>query len=127
MPEALRVLCGRPFVDLAFQGPARTVTACTWVDTGGGALILSEELARGLGVSWEPGPEAEGVKFSSTATQVTVARLPIEPVPARTLVQPGRLHQPGYPATAFLPAHLLAVRDVLFDYPGGQFDVAPLR
>lgn len=124
----MKILCGRPFIDLELGGPGGIETACTWVDTGGGAFILGEELAMSLGVQRAGGSHGDsgGDRYGKTETELRVQNLPVSPIAARTLIQPGRLHQPGYPATAFLPAHLMAGRDVLFDYPGEEFDVAPL-
>ncbi len=119
----MKVFSGRPFVDLDLDGPMGAVTACTWVDTGGGNFFVSGELAKALGVSWELQPDHGEGAFGKTDVSLAIKNLPLEPQPGRILVMPGSLHQPGYPAKAFLPAHLMLGRDVLFDYPGGQFDV----
>lgn len=124
MPLPMRVLSGRPFVDVDYRGPGGATTACTWVDTGGGPLIISDDMADALGVAWEVPAEKGGGGFGKTEDTVTIENLPVEPLSDRTRVKPGKLHQPGYPAPAFFPAHLMTERDVVFDYPGGEFDVA---
>lgn len=121
----MRVLCSRPFVDLDLEGPAGSARACTGVDTGGGAFFITGELGHALGVSWELQPDDGEGAFGKIELPPRVTNLPVEPLAARTLVKPGSLFEPGYPATAFFPAHLMLGREVLFDYPGGVFDLAP--
>lgn len=124
MPVPMRVRSGRPFVDLHFEGPGGSVTACTWVDMGGGSLFVCEDVASRLGVEWEMLPDTGEGEFGKPLHPISVTNLPVVPLPDRTLIKPGALFQPGYPATAFLPARAVLGRDVLFDYPGGEFDVA---
>ena len=121
----MRVLSGRPFVELEFRGPAGSATACTWVDMGGGSLFVCDNVAGQLGVEWEMQPDTGEGAFGKPLQAISITSLPVAPQPDRTLVKPGRLFQPGYPATAFFPARAALGRDVLFDYPGNEFDVAP--
>ncbi len=46
----LEVVNNRPFVGLTYGGPARRVWARTWIDTGGGALIVTAPLLREIGL-----------------------------------------------------------------------------
>lgn len=119
----MRVLCGRPFIDLDLEGPLGSSTACAWVDTGGGAFFMAGALADSLGLEWELPPDHQDGEFGQAKTAPSVTNFPIQPDASRMWIKPGRLFEAGYPATAFLPAHLLLGRDVLFDYPDGQFDI----
>jgi hypothetical protein len=55
----------RPFVELSFRKPDGTIRrARFWVDTGGGSLLLMQNLASDLGLKPQGEPvEEDGVKF----------------------------------------------------------------
>jgi len=127
----LHVEGGRAFVDLAFTAadgsrrPARY-----WIDTGGGGFLLTETLARALGLEWGEPVRQEGREFARVLElpEAFLGELPLELVDGRVFVMLGsdNLLPPAAPGRAdgLLPGHVLARYHVIFDYPNQLFTVA---
>lgn len=121
----------RPFIELNFyrvDGSKRT--ARFLVDSGGGGFLLSEPLARDLGLTWGEVSQEEGEKFATAQTvpRVSVGDFPLQLNPKRVAVTIGRDNllrksAPGH-ADGLFPGHVLAQYHVVFDYPKGTFTVA---
>ena len=127
----LHVVGNRPFVDLTFNAPDGSKRSGRfWLDTGGGAFILSEALARDLGLEWGDLVQEEGRTFARvrTAPQPFLDELPLEIQANRTLVVLGTDNilpesAPGH-ADGLIPGHVLARYHVVFDYPNRMFTLA---
>lgn len=127
----LIVESNRPYVDVTLRradGSART--ARFLVDSGGGAFILTDPVARDLGLELGEVMREEGQKFArfKTLPKAFVGEMPLELDPERVLVAVGsdRMLPPaggGRPEGLF-PGHLLARYHVVFDYPKGTFTLA---
>lgn len=121
----------RPFVQIAFRRADGTVkTARFLLDTGGGAFIITESLARELGLTWGPTTREDGAEFGVVATVPTVhiGQLPLTLTPGRTVVMIGTDNviprvAPGR-AEGMIPGHVLAQYHVVFDYPNATFTIA---
>lgn len=118
-----------PIVTLALRsksGAARPVRF--FVDTGGGAFMLTGAMAAELGLAVkEEAAIAEGsVRLAPMqAPQVAIDGFDLDMKGARCLaVLDGRPVVPGSTAEGFLPGHVLARHHVVFDYPGAQFTLA---
>src|SRR5262249_1046967 len=115
----------RPYIDLDFTRTDGSVRkARFFLDTGGGAFILTESLANDIGLK-PTGPEqkAEGRRFAPT--QVSSARvgemeLDLENVMSVIVMGQKRISA-GDAAEAMVPGHLLACYHVIFDYPAKKF------
>jgi predicted aspartyl protease len=121
----------RIFVDLTVRGrDGSERTARFLIDTGGGPLILTEPLARELGLEWGEPFQGEGQTFAllRELPRVFAGGFELEVVPNRAavLLGDGRILPPSAPGRAegFLPGHILARYHVVFDYPGRTFTVA---
>src|SRR5215469_5250109 len=118
----------RAHVDLDFVRPdGSTRRARFIVDTGGGAFILGEALAKDIGLS-PNGPETneDGTRFApAPAPRAVVGGLPLELQEGRVFIVPGtRSPMPGDDSEGALPGHVLARNGtVVFDYPGGRFTI----
>ena len=128
----LRVEYNRPFVDLVLSGPDFDErSGCAWVDTGGGSFIVAEAFASELGLRWGEATEQEGARFALVSSDLTAFLTPgagrrraLHLDEQRVVVQLGEaVISRGFPAVAFLPAHVLLGSDVLFDYPGCRFGI----
>ncbi|PYT06554.1 MAG: hypothetical protein DMF60_09110 [Acidobacteria bacterium] len=95
----------RPFIDLEFKKADGSLrTARFWVDTGGGGFIICEPLARELGLKFGSENGEQGQRFAATTPpKVTLGGMPLDLEGARTII---------------------AIGDVVFDYPGKQFTLA---
>ncbi|MEO8576501.1 MAG: hypothetical protein ABI556_07375 [Gemmatimonadales bacterium] len=121
----------RPFVQLTFRKPDGTTrTARFLLDTGGGGFLISEPLARELGLTWGATEREDGVEFGTVAQlpKVYVGELPLTLNPQRTLVMIGTDNvlpraAPGR-AEGMVPGHVLAQYHVVFDYPNATFTIA---
>lgn len=102
-----------------------------FVDTGGGAFMLTEAVATELGLAIKrEAAVAEGsVRLAPMQTpQVAIDGFDLDMKGARCLaVLDGRRVVPGSAAEGFLPGHVLARHHVIFDYPGGHFTLASPR
>jgi predicted aspartyl protease len=120
----LHVEFNRPFIDLEFlrlDGTKRR--ACTWVDTGGTAFVLTERLARELEL--ELGDVEQGVAPTLREPDVYLGEMRLEVSGAYPCVQPNStLIQVGFSAEAFMPSRVLKNHHVIFDYPGKTFTLA---
>lgn len=118
----------RPFVDLMVVGPeGREAVGRFLVDTGGGGLILAEDLARaaGMNLTGENVLEEWGTR--------------LEPVPLPRLAVDGQtvnlaltgqavVRLAGGPdalAGSMIPGKALSRYRVVFDYPAGRFGLLP--
>lgn len=127
----LIVMGNRPFVDLTFRKPdGSTRTSRFLLDTGGGGFLMTESLARDLGMQWGAPMREEGAEFAVPATQphAFVKDFPLELNPQRVLVLVGKTNMlpPVAPGSAegMIPGHVLAQYHVVFDYPAGLFTIA---
>lgn len=118
----------RPYVDVTLHGPAgQQRTARMLVDTGGGAFILGEDLARSIGLEWGE-VAGEGPESFARVTSTIDARLggmSLSLVPERVLVAVGRSGMPkDEQADGLFPGNVLAQYHVIFDYPAGELTLA---
>ena len=145
----LHVEGNRPFVDIALRrADGTTRNARFLVDSGGGGFLLTDQLARDLGLArGETMHEGDTALARVTSPVVaSIGDLPLELTPDRVLVMVGkddvlpaaapghadgvlpghvlaRYHVPGH-ADGVLPGHVLARYHVVFDYPGATFSIA---
>lgn len=121
----------RPFVELTFRKPDGTSRIARFlIDTGGGGFLITEPLARELGLKWGATTREEGAEFAVVTIQpdVYVGELPLILNPERTLVMIGTDNvlpraAPGR-AEGTVPGHVLARYHVVFDYPNATFTIA---
>ena len=121
----------RPFVIVAFQRPDRTIrTARFLLDTGGGGFLITEPLARELGLKLGPTSREEGQVFapvtSPVAARIGTVSLMLDP--KRVFVVIGRDNvlptaNAGH-AEGMVPGHVLSRYHVVFDYPAATFTLA---
>jgi hypothetical protein len=119
----------RVFVDLTFIKPDGSPrNARFWVDTGGGAFLMAEPLARDLGLDLSGKPmEKEGVKFLAvTPPAARMGNLPLDLKDARVFVMMGKKNiMPGFNrAEGMLPGHVLQRYQVVIDYGTQKFTLA---
>jgi hypothetical protein len=118
----------RPYIDVALSGAdGRDVRAHAWVDTGGGAIMMSADLARRLGAKpvgkamREEGHELQPVEVPA----LRIGGMPIELVHARAFVATDELRMLDHTdAEMALPARMLRGHVVVFDYPLRRFTIA---
>lgn len=121
----------RPFVDITFHRPDGSTRAARFlVDSGGGGFLLSEPLARDLGLQWGETSHEEGSEFAQVKVppKAFVGEFPLELNPMRVLVLIGTENilppvAPGH-AEGMFPGHLLARYHVVFDFPNRTFTIA---
>jgi hypothetical protein len=125
----LHVELNRPYIDVAFRrsdGAARTARFV--VDSGGGAFLIAEPMARDLGLKWGQTMREEGQEFGRPAVPPVafVGEMPLDLDSNRVLVVVGADHLsiPGARADGLFPGHLLARYHVVFDYPNATFTLA---
>jgi len=135
MPESVTVPLyvegNRPFVDLIFgtaDGSQRS--ARFWLDTGGGGFLLTETLARALGLTWGEPFAQEGREFAPVleSPEAFLGDLRLELAEGRVLVILGTdnllpTSAPGH-ADGLVPGHILSRYHVVFDYPNRTFTLA---
>lgn len=119
----------RAFVDLTLSWPhGKPRVARFWVDTGGGAFLITEALARDQGIDLSGDvTEGEGERIAAIKSlpEVRLGDMPIDMREVRSGVLLGKkTMQPGIDAEGMLPAHLLARYQVVIDYPARQFTLA---
>jgi predicted aspartyl protease len=123
----LFVELNRPFIDLEFKRPnGSSRTARFWVDTGGGAFIICEPLAREIDLKFGPEVSEDGRRFSpTTPPKVSLGGMPLDLEGARAIIAIGeKTILAGVSAEGLLPGHVLKRYHVVFDYPGRQFTLA---
>ncbi|MEO7104342.1 MAG: hypothetical protein ABI311_13185 [Gemmatimonadaceae bacterium] len=121
----------RPFVMITFHKPDGTTrTARFLLDTGGGAFIIAEPLARELGLEWGATTREEGSEFgmATSLPAAYIGEIPLRLNPERTGILIGTDNvlpkaAPGR-AEGVVPGHVLAQYDVVFDYPNQTFTIA---
>lgn len=126
----LAVEGNRPFIEVSFRKADGSVRSARFLlDTGGGGFLLSEPLARDLGLHWGTPMHEEGKEFALVTDSVTASvndfRLHLNP--QRILVMIGdssTMPSVAPHADGTIPGHVLAQYDVVFDYPGGTFTIA---
>ncbi len=124
----MRLELDRPYIDVSLTGPGGgTVRAHAWVDTGGGAIMLSAGLARRLGVkpTGKPMREEGHALVSVDAPALRIGNMPLTLVKPRAVVvtdEPHGLDRTD--AEMALPGSMLRNYVVTFDYPAQTFSVA---
>jgi hypothetical protein len=121
----------RPFVDLAFRRLDGSMRSARFVvDSGGGGFLITEPLARDLGLQWGKTSREEGSEFARAKTTPVafVGEFPLDLDSHRVLVLVGTDN--ALPSAAaghaegLLPGHVLAHYHVVFDYPDSTFTLA---
>ncbi|HEV2844291.1 MAG TPA: hypothetical protein VG477_05555, partial [Thermoanaerobaculia bacterium] len=112
----------RPYIDLTFRRPdGSTRSARFLVDSGGGGFIITEPVARDLGLRWDKTMREEGREFAqpTESPKAFVGEMPLDLDPQRVIVAVGtdRLLPPsvGGRSEGMFPGHLLARYHVVFD------------
>lgn len=121
----------RPFIDISLGKPEGSKHSARFlVDSGGGGFLLTESLARDLGLTWETSQREEGKEFAvvNGVAPASVGDFSLELQPDRVFVVLAAKNilpesVPGQ-ADGMLPGHVLARYHVVFDYPRGQFTIA---
>jgi predicted aspartyl protease len=121
----------RPFVDVSLRRPDGSMRSARFlVDSGGGGFLLTESLARDIGLQWGETHHEEGQDFASAKEppQAFVGALQLDIEPSRVAVVIGTDSilphaAPGH-ADGVFPGHVLARYHVVFDYPRGTFTIA---
>jgi predicted aspartyl protease len=121
----------RPYIEVTFRKPDGTTRkARMLLDTGGGGFILTEGLARDLGLQWGAKGREEGKELAS-ATSVPsawVGDFQLTLNPERVIVEFGSDNfmwpASGGHAEGLVPGHVLSQYHVVFDYPNARFTVA---
>lgn len=118
----------RPYVDFEITGSnGRRLKAHFYVDTGGGAILLTESLAKRLGL------KTTGKPFQEGGSALTPANLPTFSLDHRVLALTGVAAfiviktaggLQGTDAQGAFPARALRHYQVVFDYPARKFTVA---
>lgn len=127
----LHIEGNRPFIDLTFRRPdGSTRTARFLLDTGGGGFLITEPLARELGLTWGATIREDGAEFGTVRTlpAVSVGDFPVDLVAGRVLALVGTDNvlprtAPGR-AEGMVPGHVLAQYHIVFDYPERTFTIA---
>lgn len=121
----------RPFIELTFQrADGKTRTGRFLVDSGGGSFLITEPLAREIGLAWGEVSHEEGKTFAAVTSppNVSVGDFALELDARRVAVVLGEKSllpavAPGH-ADGLFPGHLLARYHVVFDYPAARFTIA---
>ena len=121
----------RPFIDLTLERADGSKRSARFlVDTGGGAFLITETLARDLGLHWgkPEREEAHEIAFLATPPIALVGAMPLELDPHRVAVAIGatRILPPVAPGheEGMLPGHVLAHFQVVVDYPKAKLTLA---
>ena len=123
----LHIEFNRPFVDLDCKRADGSLRkARFWVDTGGGGFILTEPLAKELGVKMgQAFTEGGETMAQAEPPEVSIGGMPLDLNGARSFVAVGsKTMMPGVNAEGLFPGHILMRYHVIFDYPGGKFTLA---
>jgi len=121
----------RPFVEVVLRGADGTTCSGRFlVDSGGGGFLITEPLARDLGLEWGEVQHEEGKAFARVTSKpdAFVGEFALELDAERVAVVIGTDNllppvAPGH-AEGMLPAHVLARHHVVFDYPESTFTIA---
>ncbi len=116
----------RTVVEVDIVAPGGDVrTARAWVDTGNQYLIVTEALARELGLQ-VPDADTSGhaVLSPSPAPAVHLGAFPLPVTGVQVLVRASRTVHEGVDAELNLPASMLRGLHVVLDYPGRRMTVA---
>ena len=126
----LYVIGNRPYVDITLRKPDGSSRIGRFlVDSGGGAFILAQPLALGLGLTSQQIESNDG-KFAKVdgPLEAKIGQVALVLDPERTLVAVDQdsLTPKGAPGRSdgMLPGHVLAQFHVVFDYPAGRFTIA---
>ena len=119
----------RIFVQLTCVRPDGSLRQARFqVDSGGGAVILSESLSHDLALKNIGSPsKEEGEMFQSvTSPEIRIGEMRLNLSNVNTIVAVGSKGEfsPGSGAEGFVPARLLRKYEVVFDYPERQFTMA---
>ncbi len=126
----LYVVGNRPYVDVKLHKPDGSSRVGRFlVDSGGGAFILTQPLAAGLGLTSQQLEGGEGkLARVDGPLEAKVGEVTLTLDPQRTLVAVDQttLTPKGAPghSDGMLPGYVLAQLHVVFDYPAGRFTVA---
>jgi predicted aspartyl protease len=124
----LYVVGNRPYIDVALQRPDGSARSARFlVDTGGGGFIVTEPVARELGMRWEKTTREGGQAYGHVISppKAFVGAMPVELDPGRVVVAIGTDRvlssvAGGRPEGMF-PGHLLARYHVVLNYPNRTF------
>ncbi|MEP6835537.1 MAG: hypothetical protein ABJB74_19275, partial [Gemmatimonas sp.] len=127
----LMVENNRPYVLVTFKRPDGSVRKARFLlDTGGGGFLITEPLARELGLTMGSVVREEGQAFAPVTSPVQswIGDLPLSLNPQRVSVMIGKDNvlptaAAGH-AEGMVPGHVLARYHVVFDYPGASFTLA---
>jgi hypothetical protein len=118
----------RPYIDVTLAGPnGGPVKARAYIDTGGGAIILSAGLAARLGLKATAEPEVgQGGKLApTTVPALRIGGKKLNLVNARTFISTDEPRVLGRTdAELALPGRFLGRYVVVFDYPAHTFTLA---
>ncbi|GCE09373.1 hypothetical protein [Dictyobacter aurantiacus] len=116
----LYIMKNRPFIDVSFRtDDCQPRKARCWLDTGGGAVIITEHLAQELGVVYKR-HDVELVPARLPALSIDEIQLDLTRVP--TFVALGQQTIQGEEGIeVFCGAPLLSKFYLIFDYPQQQF------
>lgn len=124
----MQVELNRPYIDVTLTGPTgRTVTGHAYIDTGGGALLLSAGLAKQLGLQATGKPErSQSESLAPTAMPaLSIGGKPIDASGAPAYIAVDAADTlPHTDAQMMLPGRALRQHVVVFDYPAHTFTLA---
>lgn len=127
---AMSVEHNRVLVEVEFPRPDGSVrVARAWVDTGNPEFLISEEIARDIGMDMsgkrEEDPGMGGTKIASRAPKLRLNGMALDTDGVATSVIAGRAPIfPGLYVDANLPSTILQRYTVVLDYPGKKFTMA---
>lgn len=121
----------RPYVMVTFERPdGSTRKARFLLDTGGGGFLITEPLARELGLATGAVSREEGQAYApvTSAFTVRIGTMPLTLNPQRVLVLIGKDNvlpnvNAGH-AEGMVPGHVLSRYHVVFDYPAATLTIA---
>lgn len=118
---------GRPYVDVTLTRPGgKTVSAHAWVDTGGGAIMISADLARRLDLKPGKITHEEGHLYAPVdVPALRIGNMPIGLAQARAVIVTDEPHAlENTDADLALPGSMLRNYTVVFNYPAHAFTIA---